>query len=68
MTATRISARELPRLSDDELLVAYQEDRDPDVREELVNGSSRSHASSRSVTSIAASRSTTSCRSRAWDS
>jgi RNA polymerase sigma-B factor len=36
MTATRITALELARLPDDELLVSYQEDRDPAIREELV--------------------------------
>jgi RNA polymerase sigma-B factor len=36
MTATRISARALARLPDDELLAGYQEDRDPAIREELV--------------------------------
>jgi RNA polymerase sigma-B factor len=36
MAVTSIASRELTRLSDDELLVVYHEDRDPCAREELV--------------------------------
>ncbi|HTU87440.1 MAG TPA: SigB/SigF/SigG family RNA polymerase sigma factor [Solirubrobacteraceae bacterium] len=37
MAVTSISAREFARLPDDELLLAYHEDRDPAAREELVS-------------------------------